>query len=313
MQIINGKICKFLEDSTGQVNGFLLDTGLDVRFPASRWKQVQAIARVGSVVVVHARISGNTVEEAQALARAVINMDSKQAVDLYVPLRREEEEGADASAVDGVERPGRPAEHPAGNEVASEIDAAYMNLHRTQAMLAYLGMIGQERTTIREYWDEAKQIYLRSLTHYRSRDFEGARELAEASAALSRLVDILISRIFHTTGDYPTLVPSPPHHVSTHAEGKRAKRELDRVERLLARVQWVAENGTIEEREREQVRRLSSWSERFWQWGHRLLDIGSTEDAFEIVRAADAAVLCAEHLCRQSYVSHEIRCDSGAA
>jgi hypothetical protein len=320
MQIITGRICRLLHNPAHEINGFALDSGVDVHFPPAGANHVLAIATAGSLVEVHARLRATPVREVRMDAILVTNLDSKRSASLYA---RTTSHGPEVST--GVAPPPHTtaplapslqnlseplySEHAAPqplatqNNVADEIEQAYEVLHRTQAMLAYLKMMKQEESTVYQYLDEAQHTYEQALSRYQAQDFEGAREFAAASNALSRLVEILVSRTFHSNINYPRLVPPPPEHASTPGDKETAQHDLDRVERLLARVRWVTENGTLPSEDRAQVVRLSSWSERLCRRAHRLLETGATEDAIEFAQAADAAVCSAEHLCRKCYVT----------
>jgi hypothetical protein len=205
-----------------------------------------------------------------------------------------------------------PSEHSAleslaeFSDIVAEVELAYDRLHRTQAMLAYLRMINQGKSMIGQYLDEAKHTYMQALSRYQARDFEEAGQFAAASSDLSRLVEILISRTFHSNSSYPNLVPPPPEHVSSPNDKDVAQSDLDRVEALLVRVQWVIENGTLTSEDRSQVERLCEWRDRLCRWTRRLLDIDNVEDAIEFAEAADAAVCSAEHICRKTYITHRV-------
>jgi hypothetical protein len=58
---------------------------------------------------------------------------------------------------------------------------------------------------IGQYLDEATYTYVQALSRYQARDFEAACEFAAASGDRSRLVQILISRAFHSNTDHSTL------------------------------------------------------------------------------------------------------------
>ena len=192
------------------------------------------------------------------------------------------------------------------SDVVAEIERAYDRLHRTQAMLAYLKTINQAKSMIGQYLDEAKHTYIQALARYQARDFEEAGEFAAASNDLSRLVEILISRTFHSNSSYPKLVPPPPANVSPPSDKDAAKSDLDRVEALLSRVRWITENGTLTSDDRTQVERLCGWGDRLCRWAHRLLDIDNIGEAIEFAEAAYAAVRSAEHICRKAYVTHRL-------
>jgi hypothetical protein len=193
------------------------------------------------------------------------------------------------------------------------MEQAYDGLHRTQAMLAYLKMIKQGKSEIGQYLDEAKHTYVQALSRYQVRDFEGAREFAKASSGLSRVIEILISRTFHSSADYPKLAPPPPGHVPTRGDLGTVQQELDRVEQLLSRIHWVTENGTLPSEDRAQVRKLSLWSASLHRWARRLFEAGAADEAVEFAQAADAAASSAEHLCRKCYVTRGADAKASAA
>ena len=326
MRTITGKICGLLSNSAGEINGIVLDGGQSVEFPPERASQVFSVATLGSRVEVRALKQDGPILRAQFTGVLVTDLASKQSVSLSASSSRQPPEApAGIYPPPGTATPLAPAFQRAAasstreswqhlatrNEVANEMEQAYDGLHRTQAMLAYLEMIRQEKTEIGEYLDEAKHTYVQALTRYQACDFEGAREFAAASGDLSRMVEILISRTFHWSSDYPKLVPMPPEHVLDRSDLGATKRELDRIQQLLARIDWVMANGTLPSEDREQVRKLSAWGANLRRWALRLLDAGAPTEAFEFVRAADAAVNSAEHLCKKCYVTRAA--DSRAA
>lgn len=312
MQIITGRVCKLLQNSAGDVQGFSLDISLDIHFPSDQATRVLAIVTVGSHVQVHASVRENLASEARADAMFVTNLDSRQSVDLstpptphspevstyiYAPPRKETplapalETGCEAQPI------------ATASDVAHQIEQAHERLHRVQAILVYLNMTNQKNSGLSEYLDEAEHTFVQALSRYEARDFEGAREYVAASSGLSRLVEILISRTFCLNASHWKLVPPASEHVPARDDRESAQHDLERVERLLARVRWVTENGTLTSEDRTQVERLSSWGERLCQWAHRLLDAGAIEDAIEFAQAAGAAICSAEHLCRECYVT----------
>ena len=327
MQIITGRICRLLHNSADEVNGFALDSGVDVHFPPDGANHVLAIATAGSLVEVHARQRGNLAGDVRMDAIFISNLDSKRSSSLYpptTPCRLEVSTGVAppphttvplAPTLQNLSEP-LYSEHAAPqplatrNNVADEMEQAYDVMHRTQAMLAYLKTMKQEESIIYQYLDEAQHTYVQALSRYQARDFEGAREFAEASSSLSRAIEILISRNFHSNTNYPKLVPPPPEHFP---DTETAQHDLDRIERLLARIHWVTENGTLPSEDRTQVRKLSSWSETLHRRARRLLESGTMEDAIEFARAADATACSAEHLCKKCYVTRGADSRSAAA
>ena len=317
MRIITGRICGLLNNRAGEIDGIVLDGGGSVRFPPERASRVLSIATLGSPVEVQALVPNGLTAANQFIGIVITNLTSKQCAELTVAPSNKPEVSADVYPPPGTAAPLAPTlqNFPAMSshvvpsttatrrDVAEEMEQAYDGLHRTQAMLAYLMMIKQEKSQIGKYLDEAKHTYVQALTRYQARDFEGAREFAAASSSLSKAIEILISRTFHSSSDYPKLAPLPPERVPGHADPGRTQRDLDQIEHLLARIDWVTENGTLPAEDREQVRKLSLWSANLRRWALRLLDAGATEEAVEFVRAAGAAANSAEHLCKKCYVT----------
>jgi hypothetical protein len=315
MQIITGRICKLLQGSAGEVNGFSLDIAVDICFPPDQATRVLAAVTVGSRVEIHARMRGNLTGEACADARFITNLDSGESVNLPVPpTPHSPEVSTYVYASPREATPLAPAFEPVlglqslatSGDVAGEIERAHSGLHRIQAILVHLNLTHQKNSRLSEYLDEAEHTFVQALTRYEARDFEGARECVAASSGLSRLVEILISRTIRSNTDHPKFVPSPPEHPVARDEKEAAQHDLDRVERLLARVRWVTENGTLPSGDRAQVERLSSWGERLCHRAHRFLDTGSLEDAMELAQAAGAAVCSADHLCKMCYVTRGV-------
>jgi hypothetical protein len=317
MRIIAGRICGLLNNRAGEINGIILDGGESVRFPPERASGVLLIATLGSQVEVQALVQNGLTANNQFLGIAITNLASKQSAKLAVAPSNKPEVSAEIYPPPGTVTPLAPtlqelcarssqdAGQPAATrrDVADEMEQAYDGLHRTQAMLAYLIMIKQEKSQIGMYLDEAKHTYVQALTRYQARDFEGAREFAAASSSLSKAIEILISRTFHSSSDYPKLAPLPPERIPGRADPGATQRELDRIEHLLARIDWVTDNGTLPTEDREQVRKLAQWSANLRRWALRLADTGAVEEAVEFVRAAEAAASSAEHLCKKCYVT----------
>jgi hypothetical protein len=327
MRTITGKICGLLSNSAGEINGIVLDNGQNIEFPPELASRVLSIATLGSRVEVRTLLPESPIIRLQFTGVLITEMASKQSVSLsaFTSSYQPPEASAEIYPPPGTATPLAPAfpravasstpeswhDLATRNEVANEMEHAYEGLHRTQAMLAYLKMVRQEKTEIGEYLDEAKHTYVQALTCYQARDFDGAREFAAASGDLSRMVEILISRTFHLSSESPKLVPMPPEHVSDRSDLGATSRELDRIQQLLARIDWVLANGTLPSEDREQVQKLSVWGANLRRWALRLLDAGAPTEALEFVRAADAAVNSAEHLCRKCYLTRAA--DSRAA
>ena len=75
-----GRVGKFLRGPAGEVNEFVIDRGLDVRFPSEEAIRVQAIATIVSRVEVHGRMRHGSTIDAYLDATVIVNRDSKRTV-----------------------------------------------------------------------------------------------------------------------------------------------------------------------------------------------------------------------------------------
>jgi hypothetical protein len=356
MQVIRGRVDKFLYGHAGEINGFVLHRGIEVRYPLGQSSRVTAIAAIGSHVEVHGWTHPGPAGGMHLDAAAIMNSKLKRLVYLEtpppppapevpslshsapgeaVPLAPPQLDGAAANATSGRLRgsrteivedgwmrvrldarqtPGDPNGHgPAAGSpnaggdqegAAEGIERAYASLHRVQALLAYIKILNINGPDAGQLLDEAKHSYEQALSNYQRHDFSVARELAAASNDLSRAVEIVISRTLRASANSPTLVPPPPTHPKTSKELSRARDQIAQVEQLLFRLRWLLENGTMPSEEAEQVQKITSWSETFYVEAQQLIRNGATEDALQVAQAADAMAHSAEHVCKQSYVTH---------
>ncbi|HEV2101408.1 MAG TPA: hypothetical protein VGR58_01400 [Candidatus Acidoferrum sp.] len=192
----------------------------------------------------------------------------------------------------------------ARNDAARSIGLAYDNLHRIQAILAYLHIMKHRVPGIAQFLDEAKHTYEQSLTRFAEADFTGAKEFAEASGSLSRVVEIVMARTLRSDDSLPSLVPPPPEHPTTSPEPEHVKNDLAKAETVLSRIHWLLENGTLPSEDRAQVRKLAAWGDAFYKQAQRTYRDAVLEDAAEFAQAALAGAYSAEHVCRKWYVSH---------
>src|SRR5579859_1128102 len=192
----------------------------------------------------------------------------------------------------------------ARNESARSIGLAYDNLHRIQAILAYLHIMKHRVPGIGQFLDEAKHTYEQALARFAEGDFTGAKEFAEASASLSRVVEIVMARTLRSDDSLPSLVPPPPEHPTASPEPEYVKRDLAQAETVLSRIHWLLENGTLPSEDRAQVRKLAAWGDAFYKQAQRTYRDAGLEDAAEFAQAALAGASSAEHVCRKWYVSH---------
>jgi hypothetical protein len=311
MQIIIGTICKLLTNSAGLVHGFSLDLPIEIYFPEGQSEQVLALIAIGSSVRVHASARDNPAADRCADATSITNLDSGRSLDLSLPTPHSPEVSTYHYAPPrnptplgpAFEEDRRVAPLATAREVADSIEQAHERLHRVQAILVHLNLTKQHNSGLAEYLDEAEHTFVQALARYEARDFEGAREYIAASASLCCLVEIFLSRTMRANDTFESPAQSLPVLISSQDDEATVQRDLSRVERLLARIRWVTQNGTLSSEDRTQVERLSSWGARLCHWAHRLLDTGANLDAIEFARAAEAAVSSAEHLCREGYVT----------
>lgn len=197
------------------------------------------------------------------------------------------------------------------SDAAAEIERAYDSLHRIQAILAYLNIVKRQVHGISQMHEEAKHTYEQAITRHGARDFEGAREFASASGCLTRVIEGAISRTLRSDTSYPSVVPLPPEHADACGSPSRVQDDLDTVEVVLSRVHWLLENGTLPSDDRAQVRKITVWSDAFYQQARRMYEQGAHEDAAELAHAAVDAAHSAEHICRNWYVAQAMHSQDG--
>jgi hypothetical protein len=329
MQVFTGRIRGLLHNSADEVSGFALDSGVDIHFPPNGANRVLAGATAGALVRIHVSMRGNPGIDVVMKAISTTDLDSRRSASLQAPTPPNGPEqstgvtpspNATTPLAPSLQTASEPSYSEGGaaqalatrNNVADEMGQAYDLLHRIQAILAYVKMMKQDEPTTGHYLDEAQHTYVQALSRYQARDFEGAREFAAASISLSRVVEILVLRVFHSETNYPKLAPPPPEHIPARSDASAAQHDLDRIERSLARIHWVTENGTLPSEDRTQVQKLSSWTKSLHGQARHLLKSGAIEDAVEFARAADATACSAEHLCRKCYVTRNADFQSSA-
>jgi len=187
-------------------------------------------------------------------------------------------------------------------ESAANIGHAYDCLHRVQAILAYLHIMRRRVPGIGQFLDEAKHTYEQALDRYESRNFLAASEFAAASASLSRVVEIIMSRTLRSDSSMPSLVPPPPEHHFHSTDAGHVEEDLAEAGSVLSRIHWLLENGTLPLEDRTQVRRISSWGDTLYKQAQHMYRQTSLPDAAELAQAALAGAYSAEHVCRMWYV-----------
>jgi hypothetical protein len=194
----------------------------------------------------------------------------------------------------------------AGNDSARSIGLAYDNLYRIHAILAYLHIMKHRVPGISQFLDEAKHTYEQALSRFGAADFIGAKEFAEASGSLSRVVEIVMGRTLRCDSTLPSLVPPPPEHPAANLEPEHVEEDLAHAESVLARIHWVLEHGTLPTEDRAQVRKIVSWGDAFYKQARRTYRDAVLEDASELAQAALAGASSAEHVCRKWYANHPV-------
>lgn len=192
----------------------------------------------------------------------------------------------------------------ARNDSGRSIGQAYDSLHRIQAILAYLHIMKHSVPGISQFLDEAKHTYVQALARFSATDFLGAKEFAEASGSLSRIVEIVMARTLRSDSTLPSLVPPPPDHISVSPESVHVEEDLAHAESVLARIHWVLEHGTLPSEDRAQVRKIASWGDAFYKQARHTYRNAVLEDASEFAQAALAGAYSAEHVCRKWYANH---------
>jgi hypothetical protein len=192
------------------------------------------------------------------------------------------------------------------SDAATEIERAYDGLQRIQAILAYLRIMKRQVHGISQMHEEAKHTYEQALSRYAAREFEGAREFGSASRYLSRVIEGVISRTLRSDTSYPSVVPHPPENADPCGSPSRVQDNLAAAESVLSRVHWLLENGTLPLDDRAQVRKITAWSDAFYQQARRMYEQGTLEAAADLAQAAVDAAQSAEHICRNWYVAQAI-------
>lgn len=184
------------------------------------------------------------------------------------------------------------------------IELAYDGLHRSQALLAYVKIIDLQAPDVSQMFDESKHTYQQAVSSYQKQDYAVASEFAAASGELSRSVEVAVSRILRVDASSPTLVPHPPGNQPGVTSSSETEVSLNRVRKLLARIHWLVNNGTLPLEDRAQVARIAAWSDIYYAKGRRTFQAGAIIEASYFINAAEALAHSAEHVCNQDYIAH---------
>ncbi len=187
---------------------------------------------------------------------------------------------------------------------ARVIELAYDGLHRSQALLAYVKIIDLQAPDVSQMFEESRRTYQQAVSSYQKRDYAVASEFAAASGELSRSVEVAVSRILRVDASSPTLVPYPPGNQPAVTTSGEMEGSLNRVGKLLARIHWLVNNGTLPLEDRAQVARIASWSDIYYAKGRQSFHTGAIVEASYFINAAEALAHSAEHVCKQDYIAH---------
>jgi hypothetical protein len=186
---------------------------------------------------------------------------------------------------------------------ARAIELAYDGWHRAQALMTDVRVAELRSPDVSQLFEESKHTYQQAVSSYQRKDFAVAGEFASASGELSRSVEIVASRILREESDsHATTSPSSEPH-SDILNSAETQSGFARVGKLLARLHWLVQNGTLPLEDREQVRRIASWSEALYIKSQQSWKVGAFAEASYSISAAEAVAQSAEHICRQDYLA----------
>jgi hypothetical protein len=163
-------------------------------------------------------------------------------------------------------------------------------------------VLGKRSPNVGHALDEAKHTYQQGFLRFHEGSFVTALELATASSDLSRAVAIILSRELRPSAADSVFVPPNGVHRPTAEERPASHDEFARVGSRLSRILWLFENGTLPSEVLEQARKIASWSEHLYGEARKSFREGAWDDALELVQAAEAAALSAEHVCKMCYL-----------
>jgi len=183
-----------------------------------------------------------------------------------------------------------------------EIEGAGSALHRTEAILTQLKVVGAEAPNVGPALSEAKHAYEQGLSSFRSNAYMSAGEFAAASSALSRAVAIVLLRALRSRAADDLHASPNQNHRPNPGDRRPSRQDFSSVASRISRVLWLFEYGTLPSEVIEQARKIASWSEQLYRQAQRSFRNGAWEDALELVQAAEAAAYSAEHVCKMCYL-----------
>lgn len=329
MEIVQGRVREFLPCGGAEINGFVIEGGLEVRFPDQVVDLVMPMVAVGSRVEIVGHPYDASPANPRIQAALITSLDSGATAFLSrcefppkpeaslrhshtpsdarppAPPSPEPLKGLSLNSKPGQGTKGITGSKSESESAASEIEKAYEALHRTQALLAYVKILGRKGLNVGEIFDEAKLTYEQSLEHFYERKFSVALEYGAASKELSFAIESRVMRILRDDPGYPTLVSSPPTYPSGASGAEQSINRLNELSGLLSRLNWLLEHGTLPVEDREQVRRMVEWSEADYNEALRNSRNGAIKEALKLAESASAIGQSAGHICKQSYLLRE--------
>ncbi len=337
MEVINGTIREFVYTGAGVPSGFVIDGGMEVHFSPMRALDAAPLLLLGACLEIRGVARRGSSGEPHLDAVRITSHDGHRSVDLQelpsstesgTPFRETAPPVESTSLIPTLPDCATPPIQPSPTRLpkkspahrpspkrssargapsrasnpqvaaAHAIQIAYDGFHRTQALVAFLAILEFHEQALGPMLLEAKHTYEQACSNYLHNEF------AVASADLLRSVEVVISRVFRSDPTYPRLV-APPEGYGTEPEAvEKVQLDFSRVRRLVARIHWLLENGTLPQEHKDQIRKIATWSGMFYEQGRRLLANGAVVEASCLASAAEAVAHSAEHVCKQDYIAH---------
>jgi hypothetical protein len=335
MEVVFGTVRELFSATGDATSAFVVDGGLEVHFAREWSNQVFDFVRVGSELEISGHAYCGMSGDPCINAQSILDINSLQSLDLQAPpqspvaspsspfpletaplaplcskeiLAREVDAlvARLACATSLSEMVSRSQDDSELNRKAAarSVELAYDGVHRAQALMAYVRIVDLASPDTSQLLDESKFTYEQAVASFQRDDFLVACEFAEASIELARSVELLVARSLRSDVGYPTLVAIPPQSHGSEGLVDEAGDKIARVQGILTRIHWLLRCGTLPAEDREQVRRITSWSDNFFLKGRRFLRSGAVSEAAYYIRAAEAVAHSAEHVCKQDYVIH---------
>ena len=183
-----------------------------------------------------------------------------------------------------------------------EIEGACEALHRSEAILIQLKLVGAAVPNVSPMINEARHACAQAAASFRANAFVSAGEYGAASSALARAVCMVLLREPRSRGSRPGNEGGIGNHRPGTGDHRPSQDEFSAVESRISRIVWLFEYGTLPAEVIEQARKIASWSDELFREAQQLFRNGAWEAAREFLQAAEAAALSAEHICKMCYL-----------